>query len=93
MFKVNSYFDGKVTSLGFTSAEGDATSGVIAPGEYEFNTGRRERMEITSGAADVLLKGEHFWTSYPAGTHFHVPEGSSFKIRVAADTTYLCYFG
>lgn len=93
MFKVNSYFDGKVTSLGFESAEGNATTGVIAPGEYEFNTGRPERMVITSGAADVMLKGETQWTGYPEGTHFHVPEGSSFRIRVERDTTYLCYFG
>lgn len=92
MFKVNSYFDGKVTSLAFQSASGDTTTGVIAPGEYEFNTSRGEHMVITSGSAQVLLRGAIDWTAQPAGSTFDVPAASSFRIRVTSDTTYLCYF-
>ena len=36
MFKVNEYFDGTVKSIAFGTAEGPATIGVMAPGEYEF---------------------------------------------------------
>ncbi len=92
MFKVNEYFDGKVKSIGFKSARGDATSGVMAAGEYEFNTGKPEVMVITSGVAEVQLKGEATWTRYGAGGSFDVPGNSSFRIKLAADTTYLCYF-
>lgn len=92
MFKVNEYFDGKVKSIGFQSARGAATSGVMAAGEYEFNTGKPEIMVITSGAADVQLKGEATWTRYGAGGTFEVPGNASFRIKLAADTTYLCYF-
>lgn len=35
MFKVNEYFDGTVKSIAFGTAEGPATIGVMAPGEYE----------------------------------------------------------
>ncbi|MFP5441537.1 MAG: AI-2E family transporter [Gammaproteobacteria bacterium] len=92
MFKVNEYFDGKVKSISFQSARGAATSGVMAAGEYEFNTGKPEIMVITSGAADVQLKGETTWTRYGAGGTFEVPGNSSFRIKLATDTTYLCYF-
>lgn len=92
MFKVNEYFDGKVKSISFKSARGDTTTGVMAAGEYEFNTGKPETMVITSGAADVQLKGETGWTRYGAGGSFDVPGNSSFRIRLTGDTTYLCYF-
>ena len=92
MFKVNEYFDGKVKSIGFTSTRGAATTGAMAAGEYEFNTGKPEEIVITSGVAEVLIKGETAWTRYGAGGAFNVPGNSSFRIRVTADTTYLCYF-
>lgn len=92
MFKVNEYFDGKVKSISFESARGPATTGAMAAGEYEFNTGKPETMVITSGAADIQLKGETTWTRYGAGGSFEVPGNSSFRIRLAGDTTYLCYF-
>lgn len=92
MLKVNEYFDGKVKSISFASARGNATAGVMAAGEYEFNTGKPEIMVITAGAADVQLKGESTWTRYGEGGRFEVPGNSSFRIRLAGDTSYLCYF-
>ena len=53
MFKVNEYFDGTVKSIAFGTAEGPATIGVMAPGEYEFGTSQREICLLyTSDAAD-----------------------------------------
>lgn len=92
MFKVNEYFDGKVKSISFKSARGDTTTGVMAAGEYTFNTGKPEIMVITSGHADVQLAGAATWTRYGAGGTFEVPGNSSFRIRLEGDTTYLCYF-
>ena len=92
MFKVNEYFDGKVKSISFQSARGAATTGAMAAGEYEFNTGKPETMVITAGSADVQLKGETTWTRYGAGGSFDVTGNSSFRIRLTADATYLCYF-
>ncbi len=57
MFKVNSYFDGKVTSIAFQGEELPATVGVMAPGEYEFGTSQHEVLTVISGALTVLLPG------------------------------------
>ena len=38
MFKVNEYFDGTVKSIALDTAQGPATIGVMAAGEYEFGT-------------------------------------------------------
>ena len=42
MLKVNEYFDGNVKSIGFQTAEGPATVGAMAVGEYEFGTSQQE---------------------------------------------------
>jgi len=49
MLKHNSYFDGKVQSLGFERNGRKQTAGVIIPGEYHFSTDAPERMTVVSG--------------------------------------------
>ncbi len=92
MLKHNTYFDGKVQSLGFERNGQKATVGVIAPGEYHFNTGAAERMTVTSG--QLLAKvtnGE--WVTYPAGTYFEIAPNSAFDVQaVGGCAAYLCEF-
>ncbi|MFJ5228313.1 pyrimidine/purine nucleoside phosphorylase [Kitasatospora sp. NPDC088391] len=90
MFKVNEYFDGTVKSIAFTSAEGPATVGVMAPGEYEFGTAAPETMHVVSGALTVKLPGADAWETFGAGTRFDVPGDSRFQLKVEVDTAYLC---
>ena len=92
MFKVNEYFDGKVKSLAFQTSECPATIGVIAPGEYEFGTSKKEIMTVVSGRLDVLLPGGDDWQAYSEGQSFTVESGRSFKVRTAAETAYLCLY-
>jgi uncharacterized protein YaiE (UPF0345 family) len=92
MFKVNEYFDGKVKSLGFSTQEGPATIGVMAPGEYEFGTSTREIMQVISGTLTVRLPGSESWEDYAAGRSFTVEPNKKFQLRVAADTAYLCLY-
>jgi uncharacterized protein YaiE (UPF0345 family) len=92
MFKVNEYFDGKVKSLAFTAAEGPATIGVMAPGEYEFGTSRVEIMTVVSGALTVRLPGGEAWKDFRAGEGFTVEAGKKFQLKVAADAAYLCLY-
>src|SRR5438128_520253 len=49
MLKHNSYFDGKIQSIGFERLGRRLTSGVIDRGEFHFNTDAPERMTVTSG--------------------------------------------
>lgn len=92
MFKVNEYFEGKVKSLGFTTAEGPATIGVMAPGEYEFGTSSKEYMTVTSGKLTVKLPGSDEWKDFGANETFIVEANQKFQLKVAEDTAYLCLY-
>lgn len=92
MFTVNEYFSGNVKSLAFSAADGPATIGVIAPGEYEFGTGTKEIMTVVSGALTVQLPGDATWKEFRAGDTFVVEKGLKFQLRVAVDTAYLCLY-
>jgi len=92
MFKVNEYFEGKVKSLGFATAEGPATIGVMAPGEYEFVTSSKEYMTVTSGKLTVKLPGTDEWKDFGANETFIVEANQKFQLKVAVDTAYLCLY-
>jgi hypothetical protein len=88
----NSYFEGKVQSVGFERHGRKATVGVIAPGEYTFNTGAPERMTVVSGELFARGAGEAEWRAYPAGTAFEVRGASSFAVKASEPSAYLCEF-
>lgn len=92
MFKVNEYFDGKVTSLGFETYSGKATIGVLAAGEYEFGTSTVEYMTVISGKMDVLLPGETQWKTFNEFETFIVPKDVKFKMKTDSDTAYRCLY-
>jgi uncharacterized protein YaiE (UPF0345 family) len=92
MFKVNEYFDGKVKSLAFKTADGPATVGVMAAGEYEFGTSTLEIMTVVSGMLTVKLPGSEVWKDYKAGESFTVEAGKKFQLKIAADAAYLCLY-
>jgi len=92
MFATNEYFDGKVKSIAFTTAEGKATAGVMAAGEYEFGTGTIEYMTVTSGSMEVMLPGENSWNTFMPFETFVVEANVKFRVKVASDTSYLCLY-
>ena len=91
MLKHNTYFDGKVQSVGFERHGRRMTAGVIDSGEYHFDTGAAERMTVVSGELLIKLSGRDF-CSYPAGTSFEVPAKSGFDVRAEQPAAYLCEF-
>lgn len=92
MLKHNSYFNGQVQSVGFTRNGLTATVGVIAPGDYHFNTGAAERMSVVSGQLRARL-GSGEWQVYAAGSYFEVPANSGFDVEaVGGPAAYLCEF-
>jgi uncharacterized protein YaiE (UPF0345 family) len=92
MLKHNTYFEGKVQSVGFERNGFKATVGVIAPGEYHFNTAAAERMTVTSGQLRAKIAGGE-WVTYPAGTYFEVAANSGFDVAaVGGAAAYLCEF-
>lgn len=91
--EANVYFDGKVTSRTILFADGTKkTLGVMLPGEYTFNTGAKELMEILAGELEVLLPGETGWRRVRGGESFEVAGDASFSLKVTTLTDYCCSF-
>jgi len=90
--KHNTYFEGRVQSVGFTRHGRKATVGVIAPGEYHFNTDAPERMTVTSGELLARVAQNAEWSRYPAGTAFEVSGKSGFDVKATEPAAYLCEF-
>ena len=85
--EANVYFDGGVTSRTIIFADGSKkTLGIMVPGEYTFNTGSAELMEILAGELTVLLPGSSEWVAVKGGEAFEVPENASFKLKVTVLT-------
>ncbi len=92
--KANIYFDGKVVSRTIITAAGERkTLGVMQLGQYHFNTGASEIMELLAGHCRVKLSGDSHWTEYGAGQEFTVAANSAFDIEVDALLDYICHFG
>ncbi|MBI5069740.1 MAG: pyrimidine/purine nucleoside phosphorylase [Deltaproteobacteria bacterium] len=92
MLEHNSYFEGKVQSVGYQRNGRRATVGVVDAGEYHFGTDAPERMTVLSGELQARLPGEAGFRAFPAGTVFEVPGKSGFDVKAAAPAAYLCEF-
>ncbi|MCK5564118.1 MAG: pyrimidine/purine nucleoside phosphorylase [Planctomycetes bacterium] len=92
MFKTNEYFDGKVKSIAFRTADGDATVGVMDVGAYEFGTSTVELMTVTSGKLTVMLPDSDTWEEFTAGQTFTVQANTKFKVKAEGQTSYLCQY-
>jgi purine/pyrimidine-nucleoside phosphorylase len=89
--KHNTYFEGKVQSLGINTAEGYATVGVMEAGKYTFKTDCEERMTIIAGSMNVKMPGGS-WRQMFEKDLFIVPPNVSFDIDAPAEVAYICYY-
>lgn len=91
--EANVFFNGGVVSRTVIFPDGTKkTLGIMQPGEYTFNTGAPEIMEILSGELDVTLPGSEGWRRFNGGESFEVPANSSFTMKVLSLTDYCCSF-
>lgn len=89
----NIYFDGRVISRTLRFPNGERkTLGIMQAGDYRFDTGKRELMEILSGDVEVRLPGEDRWHRHGAGETFEVAANATFDIRVLSLTDYCCSY-
>jgi len=91
LLKVNEYFNGNVKSISFQAEDSPATAGVIATGEYEFDTSKKEIMTITSGSLDVKLP-DNEWKTCKSGESFTVEAGKIFQVRAKKEVSYICRY-
>jgi purine/pyrimidine-nucleoside phosphorylase len=89
--KHNSYFEGRVQSLGINTPDGYATVGVIEPGQYTFSTDSEEHLMIVAGSMKVKLPGQS-WEQVTKNDHFVVPSQASFDIDAPVEVAYICYY-
>ncbi len=92
MLAHNTYFEGKVQSVGFERNGRRATVGVVDAGEFHFGTDASERMTVVSGELWAKLPGESAWRAFAAGTTFEVPAKSGFEVKAVAPAAYVCEF-
>lgn len=92
MLTSNEYFDGRVKSIGFQTANLPATVGVMAPGDYEFSTDQKETMTVVSGALTVKLPNTNEWVTYHQNDNFIVNANCVFNLKVDVATAYLCTY-
>lgn len=92
MIQVNEYYEGRVKSLALQVKGNKATCGVMAKGDYEFNTGLKEIMTIVAGSMAVKLPDTTEWKNFSAGQKFEVPANSRFHLVIEDDAAYLCEF-
>jgi hypothetical protein len=91
--KANVYFNGGVTSRTIEFENGDIkTLGIMQPGKYTFDTGKKEIMEIQLGEVDVLLPDQTEWQRFAAGDTFEVKANAAFQINALSLTDYCCSF-
>ena len=91
--KANIYFEGNVTSRTLHFSDGSIkTLGIMLPGEYTFNTGDKEIMEIMSGEMEVQLPDSSEWISITGPQSFDVPAKSAFHLKVKTISDYCCSF-
>lgn len=91
--KANVYFSGNVTSRTIVFEDGTKkTLGFMQKGEYTFNTGKAEVMELLGGKMLVKIKGESEFTLYQEGESFNVPASSNFDLIVEEYADYCCSY-
>ncbi len=92
MIDVNEYFEGNVKSLGYSTAKGKSSVGVMVEGDYEFGTSTHETMTVIEGELVVVLPGSTESKSYKNGEVFEVDANKKFAVKATVDTAYLCVY-
>ncbi len=92
MIESNSYFDNNVKSLGYSSADGKSTVGIMESGDYEFGTSSHEEMIVIEGELQVTFKDSAEVKIFKNGEKFEVVANSSFKVKSVGQTSYLCKY-
>lgn len=92
MLKHNTYFEGKVQSVGFSRHDRKQSVGAVEPGEYRFDTGAAERMSVISGEFEVKREGEESFTWVSSGSSFEIRANSYFDIKTDVPSAYFCEY-
>jgi len=92
MFELRKYHGDKVMSLTYDDKVQSFSVGIIAPGEYQFGSLKKEIFTVTSGKIGFWTEDEEEWTTCDLNESFSVPEGKNFKLTVIETCSYICHY-
>lgn len=93
MLRTENHPEGKVRSISFHTSKGKASVGVIAPGEYEFDTKKGEQhLNVVSGEMSIKLSTDNEYKTYKAGEKFIISKDKLFRLKVPIETAYMSVY-
>ena len=92
MFELRKYHGDKVMSLTYDDKVQSFSVGIIAPGEYQFGSLKKEIFTVISGKIGFWVEGGKDWTTCDLNETFTVPEGKNFKLTVIETSAYICHY-
>ena len=90
MLTRNTYFEGKVESVGFERHGRKQTVGVLDVGEYRFTTDGPERMWVVSGEIAFRVQGKGEWQTVTVGGAVEIAKQTEFDVRASAPSARGC---
>ncbi|NOX86494.1 MAG: pyrimidine/purine nucleoside phosphorylase [Chlorobi bacterium] len=91
MYQLRKYHGDRVQSLTYDDGKLAFSIGIIAPGEYEFGSIKKEIFTVTHGEISAWYEGGA-WTIASQGKGFEVPGHKNFKLKVEQVSAYICYY-
>ena len=101
--KHNTYFDGRVQSIGFVEGETTTmTVGLVMSGEYDFGkAGSKETITVTTGAISfngkLYIPAGDIPIKWPPGrtdrTKCVIEAGEEIKVEAPVPSSYVCKYG
>jgi len=92
MYELRKYHGDKVMSLTYDDKMQSFSVGIIAPGEYQFGSLKKEIFTVTSGKIGFWVEDEEGWTTCNTGEEFNIPEHKNFKLTVIETSSYICFY-
>lgn len=91
--QANIYYDGRVTSRTVEFEDGSIKSlGIMLEGDYTFNTGDKEIMDMFSGEFELKLPDSDVFVPMTTPCTFNVGANTSFDVKVKKVTDYCCSY-
>ena len=92
MYELRKYHGDKVMSLTYDDSEQSFSVGIIAPGEYQFGSLKKEIFTVTSGKIGFWVESDEGWTTCNITESFTIPEHKNFKLTVIETSSYICFY-
>jgi uncharacterized protein YaiE (UPF0345 family) len=92
VYELKKYHGDKVMSLTYEDQASSFSVGVIAPGEYQFGSIRKEVFTVTHGEISAWHEDSNIWQTFGVNEQFTIPDHKNFKLKVESVSAYICHY-